>query len=153
LCFKSVTRSGLTILANVEIDTDPALSGALPCFVSKFFFVIHIEFFSSVCQYFGILSIKEISDGFEAIAFKSDYYELKIKVFFSDLKKNGTSQAMMPNCRQQLLDTVRAVASGRASGARPTHLRSMPPPFHAWPSGCCIHPIQYFKNVASLSGF
>jgi len=21
------------------------------------------------------------------------------------------------------------------------------PPFHVWPPGCCIHPIQYFKNV------
>jgi len=27
------------------------------------------------------------------------------------------------------------------------------PQFHVWPPGCCIHPIQYFKNVAPPSGF
>jgi len=27
------------------------------------------------------------------------------------------------------------------------------PPFHGWPPDCCIHPAQYFKNVAPLSGF
>jgi len=30
-----------------------------------------------------------------------------------------------------------------ASGARPPHLKSVPP-FHVWPPGCCIYPIQYF---------
>jgi len=29
-------------------------------------------------------------------------------------------------------------------------LKSVPPPFHVWPAGCCTHPILYFKNVASL---
>jgi len=27
------------------------------------------------------------------------------------------------------------------------------PSFHVWLPGCCIHLIQYFKNVAPLSGF
>jgi len=27
------------------------------------------------------------------------------------------------------------------------------PPFHVWTPGCCIHPIQYFENVAPPSGF
>jgi len=27
------------------------------------------------------------------------------------------------------------------------HLKSVLPPFHVWPPGCCIHPIQYLKNV------
>jgi len=27
------------------------------------------------------------------------------------------------------------------------------PPFHVWPTGCCIHPILYFKNVSPPSGF
>ena len=27
------------------------------------------------------------------------------------------------------------------------------PPFHIWSPGCCIHPIHYFKNVASPFGF
>jgi len=27
------------------------------------------------------------------------------------------------------------------------------PQFHVWPPGCCIHPIQYFLNVAPPSGF
>ena len=26
----------------------------------------------------------------------------------------------------------------------------MVPGLHVWPPGCCIHPIQYFKNVAPL---
>ena len=46
-------------------------------------------------------------------------------------------------------DAIRAVVSGGASGARPHHLKSVPP-FHVWPPGCCIHPIQYFKNVPPL---
>jgi len=45
---------------------------------------------------------------------------------------------------------LRAVASGGGSGARPPHLKSVSPPFHVWPPGCCIHPIQYFQNVAPL---
>jgi len=24
------------------------------------------------------------------------------------------------------------------------------PPFHVWPTGCCMHPILYFKNVSPL---
>ena len=27
------------------------------------------------------------------------------------------------------------------------------PPFHVWPSGCCIHPIQYLKNLPPSSRF
>ena len=27
------------------------------------------------------------------------------------------------------------------------------PPFHVWPTGYCIHPILYFKNVAPLLVF
>ena len=27
------------------------------------------------------------------------------------------------------------------------------PPFHVWPTGCCIHPILYLKNVALPSWF
>ena len=27
------------------------------------------------------------------------------------------------------------------------------PPFHVWPTGCCIHPTLYFKNVAPLLVF
>jgi len=27
------------------------------------------------------------------------------------------------------------------------------PPFHVWPTGCCIHPILYLKNLAPPSGF
>jgi len=27
------------------------------------------------------------------------------------------------------------------------------PPFHVWPTGRCIHPILYFKNVAPLLVF
>ena len=28
-----------------------------------------------------------------------------------------------------------------------------PTPFHVWPTGCCIHPMLYCKNVAPPSGF
>ena len=38
------------------------------------------------------------------------------------------------------------------SGSRPPHLKSVLP-FHVWPPGCCIHPIQYFKNVSPLPVF
>ena len=38
------------------------------------------------------------------------------------------------------------------SGARLPYLKSVTP-FHVWLAGGCIHPIQYFKNVAHLSGF
>jgi len=48
---------------------------------------------------------------------------------------------------QPRLTMSRAVASGGASGARPLHLKSVPSPFHLWASGCCIHPILYFKMV------
>ena len=27
------------------------------------------------------------------------------------------------------------------------------PPLHVWPTGCCIHPILHFKNVAPLLVF
>jgi len=27
------------------------------------------------------------------------------------------------------------------------------PPFHVWPTGCCTHPILYFKNVSPLFWF
>jgi len=27
------------------------------------------------------------------------------------------------------------------------------PPFHVWHTGCCIHPILYFKNVGPPAGF
>ena len=47
---------------------------------------------------------------------------------------------------------ARAVASGGASGARPPHLKSVPP-FHIWPPGCYMNPIMYFKNVSPPSGF
>ena len=47
----------------------------------------------------------------------------------------------------------RAVASGGGSGARPPHLKSVPPPFHVWPTGCCIHPILYFKMCPPPFGF
>jgi len=30
------------------------------------------------------------------------------------------------------------------------HLKSAPPRFRVWPTGCYIHPILYFKNVAPL---
>ena len=30
---------------------------------------------------------------------------------------------------------------------------NMCPPLHVWPPGCCIHPIQYFKNVSPLLVF
>jgi len=26
-------------------------------------------------------------------------------------------------------------------------------PFRVWPPGCCLQPIQYFRNVAPLLGF
>jgi len=38
------------------------------------------------------------------------------------------------------------------SGARPL-VWNRCLPFHGWPTGCCIHPILYFKNVAPPSGF
>ena len=47
---------------------------------------------------------------------------------------------------------LRAVASGRASGARPPHLKSVPPILRLAP-GCYTYPILYFKNVAPPSGF
>jgi len=40
----------------------------------------------------------------------------------------------------------RVVANGGTSGARPPHLKSVPPLFHVWPPGCCIHPILYLKK-------
>jgi len=47
---------------------------------------------------------------------------------------------------------VARVQQGRrvrgGSGAWPHHLKSVPPPFYVGPTGCCIHPILYFKNVA-----
>jgi len=48
---------------------------------------------------------------------------------------------------------VRAVASGRPVVTGPPPFEICAPPFHVWPPGCCIHPIQYFQNVASPSGF
>jgi len=53
---------------------------------------------------------------------------------------------------QPKLDRHRTVASGGASGARPPHLKSVPP-FHVWPFGCYINPILYLKNMAPPSGF
>jgi len=46
----------------------------------------------------------------------------------------------------------RAVANGEASGARPPHLRSVPPISRLAP-GCYIHPTLYFKNVPPLLVF
>jgi len=46
----------------------------------------------------------------------------------------------------------RAVASGKASGVQPP-IWNRCPPFHVWPTGCCIHPILYLKNVVRPSGF
>ena len=45
-----------------------------------------------------------------------------------------------------------AVTSGGASGASPP-FEICVPPFHVWPPGCCIHPIQHFKNVTPLLVF
>jgi len=42
--------------------------------------------------------------------------------------------------------------AGGASGALPPRLKSVPP-FHVWLTGCCIHPILQFENVAPLRVF
>jgi len=47
---------------------------------------------------------------------------------------------------------VRAVASGGAVVPGPP-FEIGAPPFHVWTSGCCIHPILYFKKVPTPSGF
>jgi len=60
--------------------------------------------------------------------------------------------AKLQRLSDSFCDCVRAVASVGASGARPPHLKSVPP-FHVWPPGCYIHPILYFKNVAPLLVF
>ena len=58
--------------------------------------------------------------------------------------------------RISFISFIRSCAQGRrqrgASGARPPHLKSVPP-FHIWPPGCYMNPIMYFKNVAPPSGF
>ena len=52
-----------------------------------------------------------------------------------------------------ICSTRQGVVSGEGSGSRAPHLKSVPPLFHVWPSGCCIHPILYFKNVAPFCFF
>jgi len=39
---------------------------------------------------------------------------------------------------------LRAVASGGAGGARPTHLKSVRPASYSAPD-CCIHPLLYLR--------
>ena len=66
--------------------------------------------------------------------------------------KNPLLVRVWPTCLSAKLHLCRAVASGTASGARPP-FEICAPSFHVWPPGCCIHPIQYFKNVPPLLVF
>jgi len=43
------------------------------------------------------------------------------------------------------------VLDGFYTGPSPAEGPVVPgPPYHVWPTGCCIHPILYCKNVPSL---
>jgi len=52
------------------------------------------------------------------------------------------SVSLIVSAQERLLSafTTGPSPAGGGSGARA-------PPFHAWPPGCCMHPIQHFKNV------
>jgi len=58
-------------------------------------------------------------------------------------------QTTIKNCKVP----HRVVASGRGQWCPAPPFEIGAPPCHVWPTGSCIHPTLYLKNVAPLSGF
>ena len=54
----------------------------------------------------------------------------------------------------RICKTVSNTGAQYAQGRRQRGVQWCPvPPFHVWPPGCCIHPMQYFSNVPPLLFF
>ena len=68
------------------------------------------------------------------------------------VRYNNKLQSFCPPIKNISWLRPRAVASGGGQWCPAPHLKSVPP-FHVWPPGCCVHPIQYFQNVAPLLVF
>jgi len=82
------------------------------------------------------------------------YYNLKFHLQFFLAMLSKLASRRFSISWPWSLHTVhaRAVASGGAVVPGPS-FEICAAPFHRWPSGCCIHPIQYFKNVLPLLVF
>jgi len=75
---------------------------------------------------------------------QSNKYGISVKQNVNAFVTVSLFGRMAGNGRQQ----VRRQRGGQWCPAPPFEIGA--PPFHVWPTGCCIHPILYIKNVAPL---
>ena len=101
--------------------------------VWTFFLLAHIRCIVNVCHRLSLVTAALNSKAYKTLLWKR----------FAKKKKYCTAN-------DSLLSGP-SPAEGPVVPAPPLEICA--PPFHVWHPGCCIHPIQYFKNVDSPSGF